>query len=196
MERIEKDVRSRVIESAKRWLGVTEITGRNDHPMIAKSMQICGLCGTCGYPWCASCQSDIFLEAGLHTTRSARASDWFKSNVVWLVSWGPVPRELLQPGMSVGYYYERLGRIGHIGLLAGWDKNNIYVYEGNTSPYGLFNPENFVPLSDSDKTVERDGDGFYPKTRNWHDIAVISDKCLQGQDFDNRYYEYLKMNLK
>lgn len=195
-ERVEKEVRNNVLESAKRWLFVTETTGRNDHPMIEKSMKLCGLCGTCGYPWCASCQTEIFVFAGIETIRSARAADWFKQNVVWRSSWGTIPKELLMPGMVVGYYYHKLGRVGHIGLLVGWDKNNLYVYEGNTSPRGLFNPENFQSLSEADLNVVREGDGFYPKTRRWTDISVISDKCLQGNDFIRRYDDYLQKAIK
>lgn len=195
-EQREKNLRIKLIESAKRWLDVRELTGRNDHPMIARSMRLCGLPGNKGYPWCASCQTEIFLYAGISTVQSARAASWFKANIVWVSSWGPVPRELLVPGMSVGYYYPRLGRIGHIGLLAGWDKNNLYVYEGNTSPRGLFNIENFQPLDESDNTIVREGDGFYPKTRRWEDIAVISDHCLLGKDFINRYDSYIQTKLK
>lgn len=189
---MEHTVRSNVLKSAKRWLFVEELTGKNDHPMIKESMELCGLCGTCGYPWCASSQTEIFVFAGVSTVRSARAADWFKTNVVWRSSWGAIPKELLMPGMSVGYYYHRLKRIGHIGLLVGWDKNNLYVYEGNTSPKGLFNPENFKALSETDSTVVREGDGFYPKTRRWSDIAVISDKCLDGNRFIRRYEPYFK----
>ncbi len=194
-DRVENNARTSVLESARRWLFITELTGHNDHPMIAKSMRLCGLRGDKGYPWCASSQSEIFVYARVPTVCSARAADWFKSNVVWRSSWGEVPRELLSPGMSIGYYYPKLGRIGHIGLLVGWDKNNLYVYEGNTSPRGLFNPENFQSLSETNNTVVREGDGFYPKTRRWSDIAVISDMCLAGNDFINRYDDYLQQAM-
>lgn len=192
----ERTVRNKVIDSAERWLEVRELTGRNDHPMITKAMKLCGLDGDKGYAWCAACQTEIFVYAEIPNPNSARAAEWFKYNVVWTSSWGPIPRELLMPGMLVGYYYPRLGRIGHIGLLVGWDKNNLYIYEGNTSPTNLFNIENFEPLDSADITVVREGDGFYPKTRQWDDIAVISDYCLIGNKFFKRYYDYVKKHLK
>lgn len=195
-EKREKELRLNVVKSAERWLDVRELTGRNDHPMIAKSMRMCGLDGDKGYAWCASCHTEIMVFAGIDHKRSARAADWFKENVIWRSSWGPIPRELLVPGLSIGYYYPRLGRIGHIGLLVGWDKNNLYVYEGNTSPTGLFNPENFQPLAETDTTIVREGDGFYPKTRRWEDIAVISDHCLLGNRFIDKYDDYIQTKLK
>ena len=172
---VERERRLKLIKSAERWLNVRELTGNNDHPMIARSMELCGLPGNKGYPWCASSQSEIFYFAEIPAIRSARAKDWFKKNVIWKSSRGPIPRELLIPGMLVGYYYPRLGRIGHIGMLVGWDNNNLFVYEGNTSPRGLFNPENFLPVEKTSKKIVRGGDGFYPKTRRWEDIAIIAD---------------------
>ena len=188
----EVELRSNIIKSSERWLGVKELTGKNDHPMIKKSMEICGLCGTCGYPWCASSHSEIFLNANHSTIKSARVVDWFKSNVIWERKENtPLPKHLLKPAQSLGFYYKKLNRYGHITLLILSSDKRIYCYEGNTSSKGEFDPTTFEMI-DQSQDRERDGDGFYPKTHSYYEIDVISDKCLVDDEFNNRYGKYLQ----
>jgi hypothetical protein len=94
--------------------------------------------------------------------------------------------------MSVGFYYSKLKRYGHIGLLVHSGSKYAYTYEGNTSAKGQFDPETFEKLAEIGTGVQRDGDGFYPKTRPWYTIDVISDKCLEGVEYSKRYDRYLK----
>ena len=192
-DRIENNTRNNVLESATRWLGIQEITGNNDHPMITLSMELCGLPGDKKYPWCASSHSEIFNHAKVNTIKSARVIDWFKEAVVWERNQNlPVPNKYLRPGMSVGFYYEKLKRYGHIGLLVHSSGKYAYTYEGNTSAKGQFDPETFDRLEIIGTGIQREGDGFYPKVRPWYMIDVVSDKCLQEKDFINRYDKYLK----
>jgi hypothetical protein len=189
----EPSANQRVLESAKRWLPVRELTGNNDHPMITVSMELCGLPGDKKYPWCASSHSEIFDHAKVNTVKSARVVDWFKEYVVWERSQNhPIPKKYLSPGMSVGFYYKKLNRYGHIGLLVHSTDKYAYTYEGNTSPKGQFDPETFENLEAIGTGVQREGDGFYPKIRPWYSIDVISDKCLQGAEFSDKYGQYLK----
>ena len=191
-ERTETELRSNIIKSGERWLGVRELTGKNDHPMIEKSMELCGLCGTCGYPWCASSHSEIFANANYSTIKSARVVDWFKSNIIWERDENiPLPKQYLKPAQSLGFYYEKLNRYGHITLLVYASDKRTYCYEGNTSSKGQFDPTTFE-MVDNNEDTERDGDGFYPKTHSYYEIDVISDKCLVGDDFNNRYGKYLQ----
>ena len=191
----ETQLRAKIVESAARWLDVREITGHNDHPMITKSMKLCGLSGNKGYPWCASSHSEIFDHAGLNTVISARVVDWFKSNVVWEREWNiQIPKQYLKPAMSLGFYYPKLKRYGHISLLVIASDKRLYCYEGNTSDRGIFDPTTFEMI-DMDEDTEREGDGFYPKVHSYDEIDVIADKCLQGKDFINRYDNYLKSVL-
>lgn len=192
--KIEANTRANVCKSALRWKGVVEITGKNDHPMIERSMKLCGLCYPCGYAWCAACLSEIFDYAGLSATISARARDWFKANVVWDKRWDtPLPYQYMQPGMAVGYRLHGNFYENHVEMLYYASKKYAYVAGGNTSRGSGFNPDT-MDLTDgtTDGTVQRDADGFYFKVRPWYSVDVISDKCLLGKDFDNRYYEYLK----
>lgn len=191
--KIENNIRVNVLNSAKRWLGVRELTGNNDHPMITKSMKLCGLRGDKKYPWCASSHSEIFDNAGVSTVVSARVIDWFKANVIWEREWKvQIPFRYLRTGMSLGFFYEHLNRYGHIGLLVYPSSKYAYLYEGNTSAKGQFDPETFEHIEEIGTGVNRDGDGFYPKVRPWNSIDVVGDKCLQGETFIKRYDEYLQ----
>jgi len=176
-EKIESTARQNLLGSAERWLNVRELSGNNDHPMITKAMKLCGLSGKKGYPWCAACQSEIFYHADISAPHSARVVDWFKSNIIWKREWGDNPHSA-KAGMMAGLYYQRLGRYGHIGMIIAEDNNNYYLLEGNTNIAG-----------------SREGDGFYRKIRSKKSVAVISDKVLKGNDFDQRYYNYLKTVL-
>lgn len=187
----EQQTRICVVDSAKQWLGVRELTGHNDHPMIKKSMELCGLCGTCGYPWCASCHSAIFHSAGVKTTKSALAADWFRSKVVWKRTWtATVPKEYLRPGQSIGFYYSKLKRYGHISLLVMASDKRLYCYEGNTSSKGQFDAQTFEIIEQGEDR-ERDGDGFYAKVHSYYEIDVVSDKCLNSDEFNHRYGDYI-----
>jgi hypothetical protein len=158
-----------LISEAQTWLGITELTGNNDHPRISQSMKLCGLSGDKGYPWCASSQAQIHFDANLIAPHSARVVDWFKQNVIWKREWGDKYISI-QPGMVGAIYYRKLNRYGHIVLIVGQDKNNYYTLEGNTNSAG-----------------SRDGQGFYRKIRSKESIAVIADYCLNNVLFSKEY---------
>jgi hypothetical protein len=166
-----------LLESAKRWEGVRE-TGNNYHPMITKSMRLCGLRSDKGYPWCASSLAEIFYTAGIPAPKSAAVKDWFRYNVIWENKWGVSKPEAL-PGTVGALYYEHLGRYGHIILIVGQDKNNYYCLEGNTNAGG-----------------SREGDGFYRTIRSKRDIDALADYCVSGADFVKLYDEFIQKNKK
>jgi hypothetical protein len=153
---------------------VRELTGNNDHPMITRAMNLCGLDGDKGYPWCAASQAEIHHEADIEAPRSARVVDWFIRNVVWEKRFGEIP-PFEKQGMVGGLYYRHLGRLGHIFLIVGEDKNNFYTLEGNTNLAG-----------------SREGDGFYKKVRSKKSVAAMADYCLSGEAFEKEYGNYLK----
>lgn len=176
--RIRTGAVNNLLSSADRWLGVREITGNNDHPMITKAMRLCGLDGNKGYAWCAASQAEIHDHAGIPAPRSARVVDWFQQNVVWEKRFGELP-PFPKQGMVGGLYYARLRRLGHIVLIAGEDGNNFYTLEGNTNMAG-----------------NREGDGFYKKVRNKESISALADYCLGGRLFFMTYDEYIQSKLK
>ena len=167
-----------LIKSAERWLGVREVTGNNDHPMITKAMRLCGLPGNKGYAWCAASQAEIHEFAGVNSPHSARVVDWFRQNVVWESNWGCISPGA-KPGMVGALYYQDLKRYGHVVLIIGEDRNNYYTYEGNTNFWG-----------------SREGEGFYKKIRSKKDISALSDYCVSGKDFIELYDEFIQNNKK
>ncbi|NQU51000.1 MAG: hypothetical protein HQ522_00515 [Bacteroidetes bacterium] len=173
-----KNSSQRLIAEAYTWLGVVELTGNNDHPRISESMELCGLTGDKGYPWCASSQAQIHFNANIPAPHSARVVDWFKGNVIWKREWGE-KMFAVQPGMVGAIYYNRLGRYGHIVMIVARDKNNYYTLEGNTNAAG-----------------SREGQGFYKKIRSKRSIAAIADYCLNGKLFIDQYEDLLKRTMK
>ncbi len=130
--------------------------------MITVAMKLCGLDGDKGYAWCAACQAEIFHVAEIKAPKSARVVDWFNGATVWSVKHGKLPDELENvEGMVGGLYYNNLGRLGHVFLIVGEDKNNFYTYEGNTNVAG-----------------SREGDGFYKKVRAKVSVAAIADYII------------------
>jgi hypothetical protein len=167
-----------LLASAGRWMNVRELTGNNDHPMITRAMKLCGLDGNKGYPWCAASQAEIHDHAGIPAPHSARVVDWFQQNVVWEKRFGELP-PFPKQGMVGGLYYRKLGRLGHIVLIVGEDRNNYYTLEGNTNVAG-----------------SREGDGFYKKVRSKESISALADYCLGGRLFFLTYDEYIQSKLK
>ena len=176
--KVRKGASTNLLTSAKRWNGVEELTGNNDHPMITIAMNLCGLSGDKGYPWCAACMAEIYDNANIPAPHSARVVNWFKQNVVWKREWGE-KLFTIQPGMVGAIYYNRLGRYGHIVLIVREDNNNYYTLEGNTNAAG-----------------SREGQGFYKKIRSKQNIAAIADYCLNGKMFIQQYNSLLQRTIK
>ena len=186
--------RQKVISSAGRWKGVVELTGHNDHPMIAQALMFCGI--DYPAPWCAACNAEILNYAGVNAPHSAYVPDWFNSNVIWKSQWGEYPFPVL-PGTSVGFYFPSLKRYAHIGIVVAEDRNNYYTYQGNTSPFGQWKPETFELISNTDSLIVRDagnGGGFYPKVVSKNSVSVMADYCLDSTQFNMRYKKYINIH--
>lgn len=166
-----------LITEAEKHVGVAEATGANDGLWVERYLKSTGL-GK-GYPWCAAFQSYIHKETCMGGPRSARVVDWFKYNVVYQSEWGDLPEFTSTPGMVGGLYYRKLGRLGHIFLIVGEDKNNFYTIEGNTNFGG-----------------SREGDGVYRKIRSKKSVAALADYCLDGKLFIDTYNDYLRTVIK
>jgi len=175
-KRIEQTTRDNLLHTAELQVGVREATGHNDGKMVEKYLRATGL-GK-GYPWCAAFQAYIHDRAEVPAPHSARVVDWFRGSTVWRQEFGKMPFAAKR-GMVGGLYFRRLGRLGHIFLIVGEDKNNYYTIEGNTNIAG-----------------SREGDGVYRKIRSKKSVAALADYCLVGQMFIDRYDWYLQKVLK
>jgi hypothetical protein len=154
-------VRDEVIAKAESQLYVVELTGNNDGVEVENYLALTGL--PKGYAWCAAFVSWVYYESGVKTTISARAVDFFKDKLIYKL--GSLDKTAInngQKGDVFGLYYNNLGRIGHIGMIEGGDKNNYYSIEGNTNKDG-----------------EREGQGVERKIRPKKMMYAISDKITK-----------------
>ena len=191
--RWEETVRASALKSARRWEGVVERTGNNDHPMITIAMRLCGLPGDKGYAWCAACISEIFnFTSRITAPVTARAREFFDSNVIWDRRWNTQPPiHLLRPAQVVGYRLHGKWDENHVEMLIRPTERLAYIAGGNTSGKGQFDPDTYDILDPASNTVQREADGFYYKVRYWHQIDVIADYCLTGEDWKERYMYYI-----
>jgi len=130
-----------------------------------------------GSPWCAAVIRFRFKQAAtqLGTTydttfpRTGWTPDysrWAKANKKWIsverlkANKGERLTNLVLPGDLVCFYMSHLGRIAHIGMVVSVHTWGMETIEGNTSP---------EPSDEG--SVERDGDGYYFKTRAWDELG-------------------------
>lgn len=149
-------------------VGTLEI-GKNNHgPGPKKYLASCGLDE--GFAYCACFVKYCLTQAGIPTKGgTAWSPSWFPSTkLIWkqgkvqprLVS----PRtEIIQPqqGDVFGLYFQKLGRIGHVGFIHQWGGPRaddwVYTVEGNTNGEG-----------------SREGDGVHARRRLKRQIHFVS----------------------
>jgi hypothetical protein len=90
----------------------------------------------------------------------AKANDkWITVNVLKSVGIDTLQKAVF-PGDLVCFYMSHLGRIAHIGQVVAVHPWGLETIEGNTSP---------EPSDEG--SVERDGDGYFFKTRTWAELG-------------------------
>lgn len=134
-----------VIAAAKREIGVREIT-ENSSPRIDQYLDYVGFKKVA---WCAAWVSFCFGQAGYKEPRTAWCPALFPT--------GRLARDAL-PGMVMGIYFEKLGRIAHVGIVERVKGAYLYTIEGNTNVAG-----------------SREGDGVMRKLRHKRTIAKYAD---------------------
>jgi hypothetical protein len=127
-------LRLKVVKQAESQLYVRELTGHNDGLEVEIYLKLVGM--DKGQPWCGAYVSWVFFKAGVKTIRSARAADWFKTNIVYKkTNLGQKVPDLL-PAQTVAFWYNNLGRIGHIVIVEKDMQNSVATIGGNTSAKG------------------------------------------------------------
>ena len=176
MRKQTRPIALKALEFARANIGVTEV-GNNGGDAVHAYQQSCKPPLPSGSPWCAAVirfrlkQAATALGATYDATfpRTGWTPDysrWAKENQSW-VSMSSVKLlneedsgRVLLPGDLALFYFSSLGRIGHIGVIEEVHDWGIVTIEGNTSPE-----------PDSSDQVERDGDGYYRKQRNWSEFG-------------------------
>lgn len=142
--------RDRVLFEARKLVGTTEATGKNDGPVVEAILASTG--NSKGDPWCASANRYVYDRAGLglRGPRSAWSPSWV-ANPTWTqAKGGRTP----QPGDAFGIFFPSKGRIAHTGLVGAWGKTVVVTFEGNTSPDAV-----------AGSAADRDGGGYWSKRR-------------------------------
>ncbi|MEH3113527.1 peptidoglycan-binding protein [Pedobacter terrae] len=128
----------RLLQVAKKELGVRERTGNNDGPGIAAYLGYVHVPE--GNAWCAAFVSWVFGQAGYPAPRTAWSPALFPLNK---------RTKEIRPAVVFGIYFSHLKRIAHCGLVERQEGDWMITIEGNTNPAG-----------------SREGDGVYRKRRH------------------------------
>lgn len=136
------------------YVGVRELTGKNDGKEVELFLKSCGL-GK-GYAWCSCFVRHCLDVAKIKNTVTAwspnaenRKNIIFEKGVFWK---SPMKGDVFV------IYYPSLKRVGHTGFFDGMiNKKTFYSVEGNTNSAG-----------------SREGDGVYRKIRSFNAIKTIT----------------------
>lgn len=112
------------IAEARKYLGMRELTGKNDHPLLEKSWLSFGTAWLKGQAWCG-----LFVAHCLRASNRYVVNLWFRAK-----SWeSDTMTKLDAPAYGCVVTFTREGG-GHVGFVVGKDKfGNLMVLGGNQS---------------------------------------------------------------
>lgn len=115
---------------AQRYVGVRELAGPHDHPLIRWWLSLCfdgQLELHDEVPWCSAFLNGMAWELGLARSKSALARTWLQVGT-------PVPLERARLGYDVVVLWrgDKASPAGHVGLYAGRD-DGVLLLGGNQS---------------------------------------------------------------
>lgn len=164
----------KAIANARLNLGVTETGGENRGKEVETYLASCIPVLPPGSPWCVAhvryrlkqAAADLGTTYDTSMPRTGYTPDWVRwakrtGNWVSVKEAKALPSKLSE-GDIVCFYFKALGRCAHMGMIDAvrTDGSGVLTVEGNTSPE-----------TGDDKYVERDGDGLYPKVRDWSELG-------------------------
>ncbi|WP_256003560.1 peptidoglycan-binding protein [Pedobacter deserti] len=144
----------RIIRIAEKEIGVREEGCENCGRRVEAYLKYVGL-GK-GSPWCAAYVSWVFAEAGFAHPRTAWTPALFPSGREMVNGLADIPARQ-EKALVYGLYYPSLGRVGHCGIVTGWQGDWVLGTEGNTNMSGA-----------------RDGEGVYRKIRHQRTVAKLA----------------------
>lgn len=117
-------------ELAQRYIGVKEISGNSNHPLVSWWLSLCGfdINAPDEIPWCSAFVNGIAWELRLPRSKSAAARSWLNVGV---------PVQLSQAIPAFDIVILKRGdnpALGHVGFYAGTeDGNKVILLAGNQS---------------------------------------------------------------
>jgi len=119
---------------AKRYMGVKEIAGNKDHPLILWWLSLCASWATHDeVPWCSAFINGMCWELELERSKDLRARSWLKVGQ-------PVPLAdarigfdvvILKRGSGIQPGPDVIDAPGHVTLFGGQSGNHFYGRGGN-----------------------------------------------------------------
>ena len=169
---LKRQVAISAVKSARLNIGVTEEGGENRGKAVETYLASCIPVLPPGAPWCVavvrfrlrSAARDLGTSYDVSMPRTGYTPDyvaWAYRTGNWVsVSQAKANPSLIREGDLVCFHFPQLGRHAHMGVVDKVGDWGVHTIEGNTSP----------ELDDSE-FVDRDGDGYYPKVRNWSELG-------------------------
>lgn len=121
-------------ELAQRYIGIREITGAEDHPLIRWWLSLCADWPKHDeVPWCSAFVNGMCWELRLPRSKDLRARSWLTVGKV-------IPLEQAKPGFDVVVLKrgqdqqpppEVIDAPGHVGFFAGSDGVFVHLLGGN-----------------------------------------------------------------
>ena len=148
---VQINFRDELIAAAAKKIGVHESGGNNKGPEVEQFQK--AVDGKAqGEPWCAAFVQFCIMEVEKRFGATVVCHRSEHCLTIWAKTPGVHRYKFPKPGYLVIWNYEN-SLNGHIGIVSRViDEFTIETIEGNTGP--------------DDKTVEREGDGVYRKTRS------------------------------
>mgnify|MGYP001608251214 CR=1 FL=1 len=120
---------------AQRYIGVKEISGERNHPLISWWLSLCGFSmdSPDEIAWCSAFVNGIAWELRLPRSKSAAARSWLAVGI-------PIEIDRARPGFDVVIFKrgtgiqpgpEVLNAPGHVAFFAGIEGNRVLSFGGN-----------------------------------------------------------------
>lgn len=121
---------------ASRYIGIKELAGQQDHPLIVWWLSLCGMGNDAPdeTPWCSAFVNGIAWTLRLPRSKSAAARSWLLvGEAVSLDDAQIGDVVVLKRGQSPQPGPEAIKAPGHVGFFAGHEAGSVLVLGGNQS---------------------------------------------------------------
>lgn len=162
----------KAIQNSRLNIGVTEVGGENRGKAVESYLASCVPAIPPGSPWCVAvvrfrlkqAAKELGISYDLSMPRTGYTPDyvsWAYKTGNWIsASQAKTNPSILREGDLACFYFPQMGRHAHMGVIDTIKDWGVYTIEGNT-----------CPEIDDSEYVDRDGDGYYAKTRNWAELG-------------------------
>lgn len=163
----------KAIQNARLNIGVTEEGGENRGKAVEAYLASCVPSLPPGSPWCVAvvrfrlkqAATELGFTYDVSMPRTGYTPDyvaWAYRTGKWIsVSQAKANPSLVKEGDLVCFYFHQMGRHAHMGVVDKVGTTGVLTIEGNT-----------IPEHGDSEFVDRDGDGYYPKVRDWSELGT------------------------